>query len=264
MLSNVMSKYPDSVSFVYTKVAACLYSKRNSLTIGDPLNSGLSRMQLKKYCSPTLRCSKNFGLYLDIRLFGGRGGIAASELGNVWSSLCRRSSNSEYRFRIRKEEPLSVSTVIFHTTNAPILVLRSFTTTWSSIYTLLAQQALFLSSLTPSVLSCKVIAPASTDSTDMFETDLWCEDTQYGGLVTGEEIGVLTPFFRLSAGDVFVSSPGFGAPVTSPLVPPWLDCVFRIDSIHLPKAAINRRRECGPRCYGSKLLWKLDASCRVS
>jgi len=139
--------------------------------MGDPLNSGLSRMQLKKYCRPTRRCSKNFGLNFEITLFGGRGGMAASELGKVWSNLWRRSSNSEYRFRIRKDEPRSVSTVIFQTTNAPMLALRSFTTTWSSMYTLFAQHALFFAS-SPSVLSCSVIAPAAIDSTDMFENDL--------------------------------------------------------------------------------------------
>lgn len=39
---------------------------------------------------------------------GGRGGIAPSELGKVWSSLWRRSSNSEKRFRIQNDEPYSL------------------------------------------------------------------------------------------------------------------------------------------------------------
>lgn len=41
---------------------------------------------------------------LQIMLFGGKGGIAASECGNVISSLLRRSSNSEYLVRISIRE----------------------------------------------------------------------------------------------------------------------------------------------------------------
>jgi hypothetical protein len=101
---------------------------------------------------------------------------------------------STYHQDLESLEPTRrVSTVIFHTTNAPILVLRSFTTTWSSMYTLFAQQALFLAS-SPSVLSCSVIAPSGIDSTDILETDLWCDETQYGGLDTGDVTGELTTF----------------------------------------------------------------------
>src|SRR4051812_42784082 len=97
-----------------------------------------SGTHLRKYCRPLLLFSKNFGRNLDMTLFGGKGGIAALEFGKVCSSLSRRSSNSEYRFRIRMEPPYKcqhkhpihysalqrptrrVSTVIFHTTNAPM------------------------------------------------------------------------------------------------------------------------------------------------
>jgi hypothetical protein len=94
---------------------------KNSLRTGDPENSGFKRMQLlpirrrwicrrittyfRKYCKPVRRFSKNLGRNFDITLFGGRGGIAASELGKVWRSLCLRSSNSENRFRMRIEPP---------------------------------------------------------------------------------------------------------------------------------------------------------------
>jgi len=80
---------------------------------------------------------------------------------------------------------LSVSTVTFHTTNAPMPVLLLLMTTWSSMRTPLAQHASFLSSR-PSVLSWSVIAPGAIDSIEMFETVRVCECTQYGGDVTGE------------------------------------------------------------------------------
>lgn len=66
-----------------------------------------SNTYLRKYCNPTLRVSRNLGRNLDITLLGGSGGMAALELGNVWSSRSRRESNSEKRFRILKEEPCS-------------------------------------------------------------------------------------------------------------------------------------------------------------
>lgn len=83
-----------------------------------------------------------------------------------------------------------------------------------------------------------MIAPVGTDSTDIFEKDLWCEDTQYGGLVTGEVTGESTPTCVLGGG-VYVSRPSLGAAgVLLPL--PLLACVLGIDSIHLRMAAINR------------------------
>jgi hypothetical protein len=101
-----------------------VHSKRNSLRTGDPENSGFNKIQLrdvsivhatnevvrvyshfKKYDKPILLCSKNFGRNLDITPLGGNAGIAASERGNVCRSLFRRSSNSEYRFRMRMDAP---------------------------------------------------------------------------------------------------------------------------------------------------------------
>jgi len=147
-----------------------VHSNRNSLRTGALENSGFNKMQLRKYCNPILLFSKNLGRNLETMLLGGRGGIAPSELGKVWRSLERRSLNSVKRFRMRNEEPRKVSTVIFHTTNAPTPILRSFITTWSSIYTLFAQQNLLLVS-SPSSLSFNVIAPGDTDSTEIFEKD---------------------------------------------------------------------------------------------
>jgi hypothetical protein len=157
----------------------------------------------RKYCNPALRFSKNFGRNFDIRLFGGKGGIEARELGNVCRSRSFKSSNSEYRFRTRRDPPClvsrhrgtsagcvltcRVSTVMFQVTKAPILVLLSFIIIKSSIYTFFAQHALFFVS-SPSVLSCSVIAPSAMVSTDMLEIRLWCDWTQYGG----EEIGDVT------------------------------------------------------------------------
>jgi hypothetical protein len=66
-----------------------------------------------------------------------------------------------------------------------MLVRLPFIMTWSSMHTLFAQHALFLES-SPSVLSCSVMAPSAIDSIEMFEKDLWCDCTQYGGEVTGE------------------------------------------------------------------------------
>jgi len=129
---------------------------------------------LRKYCRPLLRFSRNFGRNFEMTLFGGSGGIAALEFGKVWSSLSRRSSNSEYRLRIRMEPPRRVSTVMFQTTNAPMPVLLPLIITWSSMYTLLAQHALFFESPS-SVLSCSVIAPAGIDSTEIFEKDRVCD-----------------------------------------------------------------------------------------
>lgn len=67
--------------------------------------SELLSTHLRKYCNPLLRFSRNLGRNFEITLFGGRGGIAAVEFGNVWRSLSRRSSNSEYRFLMRIEPP---------------------------------------------------------------------------------------------------------------------------------------------------------------
>lgn len=63
-----------------------------------------------------------------------------------------------------------------HTTNAPMFVALPFTTVWSRISTLLAQQALFLSELCSLVsLSRRVIAPVgsieSVDTSDIVR--LW-------------------------------------------------------------------------------------------
>ena len=99
-----------------------VHENKKSFRTGDPENSGFRRMQLatisneyrrqtytrthlRKYDNPILRCSKNLGLNFDITLFGGKGGMAASELGKVCKSLSRRSSNSEYRFRMRIDPP---------------------------------------------------------------------------------------------------------------------------------------------------------------
>lgn len=54
----------------------------------------------RKYCRPARRLSKNLGLNLDIMLLGGSSGTAASKFGNVRTSRHRKSSNSEYRFRM--------------------------------------------------------------------------------------------------------------------------------------------------------------------
>lgn len=185
---------------------------------------------LRKYCKPLLRFSRNFGRNLDMTLFGGNGGIAALEFGKVCNSLSRRSSNSEYRFRMRMEPPYSrqhkrtvyfchmlalrsfmerhtrrISTVMFQTTNAPMPVLFPLIITWSSMYTLLAQQALFFESPS-SVLSCSVIAPAGMDSMEIFEKDLVCDWTQYGGELTGDVMGEesMSPPSSCSACDVVV------------------------------------------------------------
>jgi len=106
--------------FIQCTSSSYLYENKNSLRTGDPENSGFSSMQLcrsatlhllwgytnlRKYCNFALRFSRNFGRNFEITLFGGKGGIAAWEYGKVWRSLCRRSSNSEYRFRIRMVPP---------------------------------------------------------------------------------------------------------------------------------------------------------------
>lgn len=54
-----------------------------------------SRAYFRKYWSPALLFSRNLGLNLDITLLGGSVGTAASKLGNVLMSWCRKSSNSE-------------------------------------------------------------------------------------------------------------------------------------------------------------------------
>lgn len=84
------------------------------------------------------------------------------------------------------------------------------------------------------------MAPVGIDSTEMFETDLWCEDCQYGGLVTGEVIGESIPTCGLWGGGVCVSRPSLGAPGGVLLLLPLLACALGIDSIHLQMAAINR------------------------
>jgi hypothetical protein len=94
-----------------------------------------------------------------------------------------------------------VSTVIFHTTNAPIPVLLLITT-WSSIRTHLAQQASFLSDC-PFVLSWSVIPPGAIDSIEMLRE---CECTQYGGLVTTGELSLAGEFSRGGPGFLFGNS----------------------------------------------------------
>ena len=130
--------------------------------------------------------------------------------------------------------------MIFQTTNAPMPVLLPFITTWSSMYTLFAQQALFFESC-PSVLSCSVIAPAAIDSTEILEKDLWCDCTQYGGEVTGEMTDESLPSCAFLEGDVVVSSLLLFEPAASPFTLALLDRSFLTDSIHLRVAAPKRR-----------------------
>lgn len=134
---------------------------------------------------------------------------------------------------------LNVSTVTFHTTNAPIPVLLLLMTTYSSIYTPLAQHASFLSSR-PSVLSWSVIAPARTDSTDILETERLCDCTQYGGDVIERELSAVEGV-RGVVGCGSSLEESFNAaelPWTLPLLWFWL-C---IDSIHW-QAPIRQRDE---------------------
>ena len=111
-----------SCLIVYTRDSG-YHEKRNSFKTGDPENSGLSKMQLgrrqlaplldsacsityfKKYCSPARLFSRNLGLNLDMTLFGGSTGTAASKPGKVWISRCRRSSNSEYLLQMFMYDP---------------------------------------------------------------------------------------------------------------------------------------------------------------
>lgn len=109
--------------YCYTALfAGKAQANKKSFSTGDPENSGFSRIQLvrrvvcvsrasfillagcrrplstayfRKYWSPALLFSRNLGLNLDITLFGGSVGTAASKLGNVLISWCRKSSNSE-------------------------------------------------------------------------------------------------------------------------------------------------------------------------
>lgn len=85
----------------------------------------------------------------------------------------------------------NVSTLIFHTTNAPMLVGLPFTRTWSRTWTLLAQQARFRSrpwTLLPSgpssrSLSWRVMKPGRS-STDTFHSSRGGGRViQYGGEV---------------------------------------------------------------------------------
>lgn len=99
-----------------------LQLNKNSLTTGAPLNSGFNSIQFKKYCSPPLLFSKNPVLNLLTKLFGGNSGTAASNPGNVMINFFLKSSNSLYRFLIFILGPSSVSTEIFQTVKAPMLV----------------------------------------------------------------------------------------------------------------------------------------------
>ena len=143
--------------------------------------------------------------------------------------------------------------MIFQTTNAPMPVLFPFITTWSSIYTLFAQQALFFTS-SPLSLSWSVMAPGAMDSTEIFEKDLWCDCTQYGGLVTGEVTGEwVSCCCWWPAGDVLVSSASLlAAPPAGalPFMLPLLGREIGADSIHLRIAATTRRVRCS-----SEVLW---------
>lgn len=110
---------------------------------------------------------------------------------------------------------------MFQTTNAPMPVLLPLIITWSSMYTLLAQHALFFESPS-SVLSWSVIAPAGIDSIEIFEKDLVCDWTQYGGELTGDVTGESMSPASCSACDVagVVLSSYLRVPVGSPFAWP--------------------------------------------
>ena len=78
-----------------------------------------------------------------------------------------------------------VSTLTFHTTKAPMLVAPPLTMVWSTISTLLAQQALFRSEWSFVSLSCRVMPPAanaeSTEMLDALRSRVVLADIQYGG-----------------------------------------------------------------------------------
>jgi hypothetical protein len=124
-----------------------------------------------------------------------------------------------------------VSTVIFHTTNAPMPVLLLLTTIWSSICTPFAQQASFLSEF-PLVLSWRVIAPGTTDSTEMFETERECDCTQYGGLATTGELSLAGEFCCGGPDFLFKSSVLLSLHIAAPFMLPLLWCWSSVDSIH--------------------------------
>lgn len=124
-----------------------------------------------------------------------------------------------------------ISTVMFQTTNAPMPVLLPFITTWSSMYTLFAQHALFLESTSPpsSVLSCSVMPPALIDSTEIFDTDLECECVQYGGEVMEDASSICCDAdFEFGCSAYCFVAP----PLAAPIVWPLLVLGFPLDSIH--------------------------------
>lgn len=129
--------------------------------------------------------------------------MEASERGKVMRRFWRRVLNSEYRFRmlmvlpylktVRREQrirashflTLNVSIFMFQTTNAPIPVLLPFTTAWSSMATLLAQHAAFVSEFAV-VLSWRVIPPGRIESNDTWDAPRLCDWAQYGGELIGD------------------------------------------------------------------------------
>jgi hypothetical protein len=88
-------KIQDSVVYSWYDMLACQH----------PPRSFRARAYFRKYCSPTRRFSRKFGLNLEIMLLGGSSGTAASKFGKVWMSCFRNSSNSEYRLRMLIFEP---------------------------------------------------------------------------------------------------------------------------------------------------------------
>lgn len=61
---------------------------------------GMGSAYLRKYWSPARLFSRKRGRNLDMTLLGGSGGIAGSKSGKDCISEFRKSSNSEYRFRM--------------------------------------------------------------------------------------------------------------------------------------------------------------------
>ena len=125
---------------------------------------------------------------------------------------------------------LRVSTLMIHTTKAPMLVALPLTTVWPVISTLLAQHALLRSLCSLVSLSRRVMAPtSSSESVDAPEMLRWCalpELRQYGGVV--DELGeaasplrplsLVAPAARLSFGAVLPAQ--VVVVLLLPLVPP--------------------------------------------
>lgn len=121
MVPSLTRHYALASVTVLRPFAGYFQANKKSLSTGDPENSGFNKIQLvgrnpcqrdvlnsvcrvgsrssrayfRKYWSPALLFSRNLGLNLDITLLGGSAGTAASKLGNVLISWCRKSSNSE-------------------------------------------------------------------------------------------------------------------------------------------------------------------------